>query len=430
MVQMNKQTYQDIEETVHSKKLDNGLTVILLRKPEMSKTYSLFSTKYGSIDQTFTPIGEKEMVTVPDGVAHFLEHKLFEKEDRDVFADFGRQGASPNAYTSFTNTAYLFSATDNIEQNVETLLDFVQEPYFSEQSVEKEKGIIKQEIMMYDDQPDWQAMMGTIKSLFKNHPVKTDIAGTVASIETITKDDLYTCYHTFYHPENMTLFIAGNFAVEEMMAMIETNQANKSFTKMDEIMRDYPEEPEEVAIKKQQITMPVSIPKCMVGIKESSEELSGAAFIKKDLLQGMIVEHYFSKSGAFYQELYAEQLIDASFEFSTSLEANFGFTMIGENTKQPDAFANKVKELLISTQTASLTEEEFATMKKKEIGQMLRAMNSLEYIANQYTHYHSFGVDLFTIIPEIQSLTLEDANDFLQHWIHEDRLAVCEIVGE
>lgn len=430
MVQMNKQSYQDIEETIHSKKLDNGLTVMLLRKPEMSKTYSLFSTKYGSIDQTFIPIGEKEMVTVPDGVAHFLEHKLFEKEDRDVFADFGRQGASPNAYTSFTNTAYLFSATDNIEQNVETLIDFVQDPYFSEQSVEKEKGIIAQEIMMYDDQPDWQAFMGTIKSMFKNHPVKTDIAGTVASIETITKDDLYTCYNTFYHPENMTLFIAGNFAVEEMMAMIEANQANKSFTKMDDITRDYPEEPEEVAMEKHQITMPVSIPKCMVGIKESSTELSGTAFIKKDLLQGMIVEHYFSKGGAFYQALYAEQLIDASFEFSTSLEANFGYTLIGGNTNQPDELAKKVKKLLLSTQTASLTEEEFATMKKKEIGEVLRSMNSLEYIANQYTHYHSFGIDFFTIIPEIQSLTLEEANHFLQNWIHEDRLAVCEIVGE
>src|SRR5690625_1167204 len=272
---------------------------------------------------------------------------------------------------------------------LDTLLNYSQESYCSEQSVEKEKGIIKQEIMMYDDQPDWQAMMGTIQSLFKNHPVKTDIAGTVASIETITKEDLYTCYHTFYHPENMTLFIAGNFAVEEMMAMIETNQANKTFTKMDEIIRDYPEEPEEVAIEKHEIKMPVSIPKCMVGIKESSKELSGAAFLKKDLLQGMIVEHYFSKGGAFYQELYAEQLIDASFEFSTSLEANFGFTMIGGNTNQPEAFADKVKDLLISTQTASLTEEEFATIKKKEIGQMLRSMNSLEYIANQNTHYYS-----------------------------------------
>src|SRR5690625_908237 len=141
----------------------------------MAKTYGLFSTNYGAIDQTFIPIGEESKVTVPEGVAHFLEHKLFEKEDRDVFADFGKQGASPNAYTSFTKTAYLFSATKNIEENVETLINFVQDPYFSEQSVEKEKGIIAQEINMYDDQPDWQSFMGTIKSMFKNHPVNIDI---------------------------------------------------------------------------------------------------------------------------------------------------------------------------------------------------------------------------------------------------------------
>src|SRR5699024_10923918 len=136
---------------------------------------------------------------------------MFEKEDRDVFADFGKQGASANAYTSFTKTAYLFAATNQVEKNVTTLLNFVQDPYFSDDSVEKEKGIIAQEIEMYNDQPDWQSFMGTLRALFHQHPVKIDIAGTVDSIQSITKDDLYTCYNTFYHPENMSLFIAGNF---------------------------------------------------------------------------------------------------------------------------------------------------------------------------------------------------------------------------
>lgn len=217
---MHKQTYVDIEETLYTKKLENGLTVLLLPKQEMSKTYGLFSTDYGSIDQTFVPINDDREITVPDGIAHFLEHKLFEKEDRDVFADFSKQGASPNAFTSFTKTAYLFSATNHIEKNVLTLLDFVQDPFFSEASVEKEKGIIAQEIKMYNDQPNWQSFMGTIQAMFKNHPVKIDIAGTVESIEKITKDDLYTCYRTFYHPENMTFFLTGNFNGEEMMSLI------------------------------------------------------------------------------------------------------------------------------------------------------------------------------------------------------------------
>lgn len=426
---MTRQTYKEINEVIYTEKLDNGLTVSLLPKPEMAKTYGLFTTNYGSIDQTFVPIGEDKETTVPEGVAHFLEHKLFEKEDRDVFADFSKQGASPNAYTSFTKTAYLFSATNHVEKNVETLIDFVQAPYFSEASVEKEKGIIAQEIKMYDDQPDWQSFMGTIKSMFKNHPVNIDIAGTVDSINTITKDDLYTCYHTFYHPENMILFIAGNFDASKMMQFIKDNQAKKDFEKMDHIERAFPDEPTEVIKKENKIIMPVSVPKCTVGIKESVTELSGDSFLKKDLLQSMVMDHFFSKGGPFYQTLYDEALIDSSFYFETNLEKNFGYSFIGGNTDQPEKFAGKVKELLQTTNQASLSAEEFERMKKKRIGKLLRAMNSLEFIASQYTQYRLLGVDFFQIIPAIQALTLEEANQFVQNWISEDRLAVCTIAS-
>jgi predicted Zn-dependent peptidase len=426
---MNKQVYEMIAETVYSKKLANGLTVFLLAKPEMSKTYGLFSTDYGSIDQKFIPIGEDSETTVPEGVAHFLEHKLFEKEDRDVFADFGRQGASPNAYTSFTKTAYLFSATDQIEKNVQTLIDFVQDPYFSVQSVEKEKGIIAQEIKMYDDQPDWQSFMGTIKSMFRNHPVNIDIAGTVDSINAITKDDLYTCYNTFYHPENMILFIAGNFDAKKMMEGIEENQSAKTFKPMNEIRRFYPEEPAQIAEKETRINMPVSIPKCTIGIKENTAALQPEAFLKRDLLQSMVLDYYFSKGGPFYQELYNASLIDDSFYFEASLEKNYGYSLIGGNTHQPDAFADKVKQQLLSTNHASLSEETFARMKKKKIGQLLRAMNSLEFIAGKSIHYHTLGIDFFELIPSIHALKLGDANLFIKNWIKEDRLSACKITA-
>ncbi|WP_164668936.1 EF-P 5-aminopentanol modification-associated protein YfmH [Virgibacillus doumboii] len=427
---MNKQVYDDIKETLYKQNLENGLTVFLLPKPEMAKTYGIFSTNYGSIDQTFVPINGTEKITVPEGVAHFLEHKMFEKEDRDVFADFGKQGASANAYTSFTKTAYLFAATNHIEKNVETLLDFVQNPYFSEESVEKEKGIIDQEIEMYNDQPDWQSFMGTLRSLFHNHPVKIDIAGTVDSINAITKDDLYTCYNTFYHPENMTLFIAGNFDAQQMMNLIEKNQASKDFEKMEDIQREFPQEPEAVAIKENKINMPVSIAKCTIGIKESSAELTGQEFLEKDLLQSMLLDFYFSKGGPFYQQLYEENLIDDSFYFETNLEKTFGYSFIGGNTNKPDQFIEKVQELLRTTNNATFTAEEMERMKKKKIGQLLRAMNSLEFVANKYMHYHSVGVDLFELIPAIQSFTEEHFNAFVQNWINDDRLAVCKIVNE
>lgn len=430
MIIVNKKVYTDIEETVYKKTLNNGLTVLLLPKNEMAKTYSLFTTNYGSIDQTFIPFNQDEKVTVPDGIAHFLEHKLFEKEDRDVFSDFGKLGASANAYTSFTKTAYLFSATSNIEKNVETLLDFVQDPYFSEQSVEKEKGIITQEINMYNDQPDWQSFMGTIKSMFKAHPVKADIAGTVDSIQKITKDDLYMCYETFYHPENMTIFVAGNFNANAMMEFIERNQAKKTFPKLGEIKRLFPDEPKEVAMKEQNVVMPVSIPKVSVGIKESNEKMAGDVFLKRDLFQSMFLDYFFSTGGPFYQTLYEENLIDDSFEFSTSLEETFGYSIISSNSPDPTAFSQRVKELLLSTNKVTFTNEQFATVKKKKIGQLLRAMNSLEFIANQYTHYDVLGFDFFQLIPTVQSLTLEEANDFIANWIDERQLTVFTISPE
>ncbi|MDP4170520.1 MAG: pitrilysin family protein, partial [Bacillota bacterium] len=200
---MESLMFEQLQEELYFEKMSNGLHVYILPKKGFNKTYATFTTKYGSVDNTFVPLGKEEFVKVPDGIAHFLEHKLFEKEDGDVFQQFSRQGASANAFTSFTRTAYLFSSTSSVEKNLETLIDFVQDPYFTEKTVEKEKGIIGQEITMYDDNPDWRLYFGLIQNLYKNHPVKIDIAGTIESISHITKDWLYECYHTFYHPSNM-----------------------------------------------------------------------------------------------------------------------------------------------------------------------------------------------------------------------------------
>ncbi|MFS0751784.1 EF-P 5-aminopentanol modification-associated protein YfmH [Oceanobacillus sp. 1P07AA] len=427
---MNKEVFQELGETLYTKQLPNGLNVYLLPKSEMSKTYGIFSTNYGSVDQTFIPLGENNKITVPEGVAHFLEHKLFEKEDRDVFADFSKQGASPNAFTSFTQTAYLFSATSQIEKNVLTLIDFVQDPYFSEESVEKEKGIIAQEIKMYDDQPDWQSFMGTIKAMFHEHPVNIDIAGTVESISSITKDDLYTCYRTFYHPENMSLVVAGNFNPQSMMDLITDNQSKKDFQKLEKIQRFLPDESDHVSEKNKKIKMPVSIPKCTVGIKEPINNLKGNDFLRRDLMVGMFLSHFFSTGGPFYQKLYKEGLIDDSFYFETNLDATFGYSLIGTNTDQPEQFSNRVIELLLSTKDTTLDKETFTRMKKKKIGQLLRSMNSLEFTANKFTSYLHLGVNLFEIVPFIQQLTVDDANQFLQDWIIEQRLATCTISAE
>lgn len=424
---MHKQTYDQLKETVYTETLDNGLRVFLLPKPEMTKTFGIFTTDYGSIDQSFTPINQKEHATVPDGIAHFLEHKLFEKEDHDVFQDFTKRGASANAFTSFTKTAYLFSSTTEVENNIETLLDFVQDPYFSDQSVEKEKGIIAQEIQMYDDQPDWRSFFGTLKSMYHHHPVRTDIAGTVASIQDITKEDLYTCYQTFYHPANMVISVAGNFDPEQMMGLIRSNQEAKSFSPLEKIERSFPEEPETVATPKEVIEMPVSISKCMVGVKENVNAVDDS-FMENDLLADMLLEHFYSKSGPFYQALYEQDLIDDSFSFESSREKNFAFSILGGNTENPDKLADVLKEQLLSWKDAQITEEDFVRMKRKKTGELLRGMNSLENMANQFTHYKLLGFDYFDLLPTTEKLTLEAANRFLNNWVHEMNVSVCQIV--
>ncbi|MER1935456.1 MAG: pitrilysin family protein, partial [Priestia megaterium] len=248
---MEKIEFSQLQEQLYHEKMDNGLQVYILPKPEFNKTFATFTTNYGSIDNQFVPLNENEMTKVPDGIAHFLEHKLFEKEDGDVFQQFSKQGASANAFTSFTRTAYLFSCTSNFEENLETLVDFVQEPYFSEKTVEKEKGIIGQEITMYDDNPDWRLYFGTIQNMYKNHPVKIDIAGTIESISHINKDLLYTCYETFYHPSNMLLFIVGPVDAEKVMKQVRDNQQKKDYKEISDIQRHFDEEPETVDQEKQ-----------------------------------------------------------------------------------------------------------------------------------------------------------------------------------
>lgn len=422
--------YEHVDELLYTKKLANGLTVFLLPKTHVHKTFAIFMTNYGSMDNTFIPLHGQEPIRVPDGIAHFLEHKLFEKKDRDVFADFAKLGASANAYTSFTKTAYLFTTTENVNENVRTLIDFVQEPYFSDASVEKEKGIITQEILMYQDQPDWVSYMQTIKNMYHELPIHIDIAGTVTSIQEITKEDLYTCYETFYHPHNMVLFIIGNFAVEELSALIEENQAQKQFSAQHEIKRFYPEEPSAVVTREKVMHMPVELPKVNVGIKARANFADRNDQLKTELIQQMLLDYFFSPSGAFYHNLLAEQLIDESFEYSTTVEKQFNFTMLGGNTLYPDKLVAKLRDLLLQMKTITITEEQFTLMKKKKIGDTLRAMNSLENIANQYVHYYFQDIDYFTIIPFIQNLTLHDLQTQLHAWIHEDRVTSLIITKE
>lgn len=420
---MEKIEHSQLKETIYYEQLSNGLKVYLLPKPGYNKTYATFTTRYGSIDNHFQPPG-KEEIRVPDGIAHFLEHKMFEEPEGDVFNKFSKQGASANAFTSFNRTAYLFSCTENVEKNLQTLIDFVQHPYFTDESVEKEKGIIGQEIRMYDDNPDWRCHFGLIGAMFQNHPVKIDIAGTIESISKIDKETLYTCYHTFYHPSNMLLFVVGPIDPKAIMDQVRQNQADKAYEKQEDIRRIYPEEDEKVAQEKVEAHLSVGVSKCLFGFKENRIGLSGDDLVKQELATEVMLEALFGQGSELYQSLYDEGLIDDHFGYDYTLEEGYGFSMVGGDTADPDQLLARIREELPSIKETGIPEETVDRIRKKKLGNYLRFYNSPEWIANQFTHYRLNDTDLFNIIPMLEQLKSEEVNKRLQEHIDWDRFAV------
>jgi predicted Zn-dependent peptidase len=426
---MEKITFDQLQEELFHEKMSNGLNVYILPKKGFNKTYCTFTTKYGSVDNTFVPLGKDEYVKVPDGIAHFLEHKLFEKEDGDVFQQFSRQGASANAFTSFTRTAYLFSSTSDVEKNLETLVDFVQSPYFSEKTVEKEKGIIGQEITMYDDNPDWRLYFGLIQNLYQNHPVKIDIAGTIESIAEIDKDWLYECYNTFYHPSNMLLFIVGPVDPEKIMTQVRENQAKKDYKDMPEIKRKFEEEPTQAAEKKQVLQMNVQTSKTLLGIKALHVDQTGEVLLKNELTMNVLLDLLFGKSSDNYNKLYDEGLVDETFSYDYTQEQGFGFAMVGGDTAEPDKLSDRLKQMLLDAKHGSVfNDEQLDRAKKKKIGAFLRAVNSPEYIANQFTRYAFNDMNLFDVVPTLEKITLQDLQTLASEVISEERFSVCQVI--
>ncbi|MBS7345512.1 MAG: insulinase family protein [Caryophanon sp.] len=426
---MEKITFDQLDETLYYEKMDNGLDVYILPKKGFSKTFVTFTTKYGSIDRTFVPLGEQEMITVPDGIAHFLEHKMFEKEDGDVFQKFSELGASANAFTSFTRTAYLFSATNHVYDSTKTLLDFVQQPYFTDETVNKEKGIIGQEITMYDDQPDWRQYFGTIENMYHNHPVKIDIAGTIETIDGITAEHLYTCYNTFYHPSNMLVFAIGAVDPEEMMTFIRNDQASKEFPAPTPLNRHFDEEPTAVAVKERTLYMDVQKPKAMVGLKAKQVDLQGADMLKHELAMNIGFELLFGRTSPFYTRVYEADLIDESFGQDFSLEQGFGFGLIGSDTFEPERLIAEIQqELAAAEQTLPFTAEDVERMKRKKIGFYLRAMNSIEFIANSFTRYKFNDMNLFDAVPTLEQLTFADIQHALTSIQGKDQQTIFTVL--
>lgn len=419
---MYEKHYPQLKETVYSETLTNGLQVTIVPKKGFRKTYAVFTTNYGSIDNEFVPIGLDRIAHVPDGVAHFLEHKMFEKEDGDVFQKFGQLGASANAYTSFTKTSYLFSTTDHVYENLETLLDFVQDPYFTEETVEKEKGIIAQEIQMYQDSPDWRLSFGLLNNLFPTHPIHIDIAGTVESIQDIRPEDLYMSYDTFYHPSNMKLLVVGNVDPEMTLAFIKENQDSKDFIAVPPVKRHTPVETKDAIIHESHIEMDIMRPKVLVGGRYFGELPEKPL----DRHRFQLAAHYglsllFGETSRHYSEWYENGLIDDSFYNSFSLERDLCFFEIGGDTPNPELLASNIEALLMSLPALDLTEEGLERLKRQHLGRLLNSLNSVEFIANHFEDDND-GVSIFDQPELIETITIQDVKAALNKIISHDTL--------
>ncbi|QGP76534.1 EF-P 5-aminopentanol modification-associated protein YfmH [Tetragenococcus halophilus] len=422
---MNKKVYSTLNEKLYTEVLDNGLTVFILPKREFHKTYGLFSTNYGSIDNEFAYQGEKRK-KVPDGIAHFLEHKMFEKKEGDIFQEFGRLGASANAFTSFTKTSYLFSATDHIKDNLLTLLDFVQAPYFTPETVEKEKGIIAQEIQMYQDNPDWQLFFGLLQNLYPKHPLHIDIAGTVNSIDKITADDLYECYQTFYHPSNMILFVVGNIDPQETMSWVKNNQAEKNFTDIREIYRYFPQETTFDINSYSSKTMSVSRPKATLGVRGFQENLpkGDKAQLRFRTAMNLLLQLLLGNTSKNYLRLYQEGIIDDSFGFDFSLERSFHMADFFSDTGRPEEFLQEIEDILLNfANEEEVNEENLERLKKKMLGKYFQSLNSLEFIANQFTQDLFGTLTLFDLPEIIRSIQLQDCLDAGNYLLKKEAMA-------
>lgn len=419
---MEKIEYQQVGEVAYHEKLANGLQVTVIPKKGFRKTYALFTTNYGSIDNEFIPIGLDTYTRVPDGVAHFLEHKMFEKKDGDVFQLFGQLGASANAFTSFTKTSYLFSTTANIYENLEVLLNFVQDPYFTDETVNKEKGIIAQEIKMYEDDPDWQLTFGVLRNLFPTHPLHIDIAGTVESIQDITPEDLYLCYDTFYHPSNMKLLVVGNVDPEMTVEFIRENQAQKDFIDMPPVNRRYPVENEGAIIHESRMQMDIAQPKVMVGgryfgwLPEDGYKRRQFRFAAQFGLALL-----FGNTSRNYSEWYQSGLIDDSFSYEFNLERDLCYFAIGGDTNNPDQLVQQIEATLLNLPAGDLTADKLDLLKKRRIGQLMNQMNSVEFIANHYDDEND-GITLFDLPELIAEITINDVKESLNHLIQPNTL--------
>ena len=396
-----QESYQKIDHP-------SGLTLLLYPMEGFSSAYAMLTTDYGSVDMAFRTDPQADFTRIPAGTAHFLEHKMFENEDGDAFAKYAATGASANAFTSFDKTSYLFGCADHFEESLRILLEFVTTPYFTQQTVSKEQGIIGQEIKMYDDNPDWRVLFNLLKAMYVKHPIAIDIAGTVESIAEITADSLYETYRAFYNLRNMVLTVAGSFSPDAVVRIADEMLRPAPQLQLE---RDFVQEPEQVAQKRIEQKFPVASPMFALGLKvcPADPKTNAANSIVNEIVNEVLA----GDASPLYRRLYDSGLINATFDSETDCGKDFSTVIFSGESKDPDRVAREILQEIERIQKEGIDPAAFEWGKKAVYGRYIRMLNRPDSIANAMVGAHFSGLGLYDLLEIAANATQEQAQQRL-----------------
>lgn len=402
---MNKITLNNLDIDIYHEYLDNGLNVYVIPKNDVNNIYATFTTNYGSNEVEFVPLGEKKMVKVPLGIAHFLEHKMFEQEDgKDPFAFFGERGSDANANTNNFKTTYLFSGPEFFEDNMNYLLDYVQSPYFTDENVEKEKGIIEQEIKMYQDDPYTTMYERLLKNSLINNPMKDPIIGTIESVKSITKEELYTCYNTFYHPANMFVVVSGNVDPEKTIKLIEENQKKKEFEDFNKIKVKEYKEPDKIEKAKETLNLNVTIPKVCLSYKINISKIKGVSERKVKTYLSIFFDLKFGMTSLLNEELRERDIItDSLGGDAIDVKSHVLYTVCGETNRKDEL----LEALMNSMEDLSINEDELERKKKVYLSSLIYMTDNIFRLNHKVMNdINKYGEIIDNNYDEIKSLNI------------------------
>lgn len=423
MYKVETQICDMLDENTYVTKLDNGLNVYICKKKGFKKKIGMFGTKYGSVTNDFVDIKTNTRIKVPDGIAHFLEHKLFEKEDQNALDMFSNIGVSSNAYTSFDQTVYYFETSNKFKESIELLVKLIKEPYFTDENVAKEQGIIGQEIMMYDDDPSSVVYMNALKAMYQKNNVRTDIAGTIDSISHITKELLYTCYNTFYNPSNMFFIVVGDVDVDDTIKLIDKNikkYETKNKPHLEEIKKFYEEEDKNICKKEIVEKMDIFMPLICIGYK--LDIVKKEEIVKRALVADIVSDMYFSKITEFFKDEYDKGVLSDSLSFMYEGTDTFSHVIISTESTKINELQKDLFEYIDKIKNIDVDEELFGIVKNNKIGSLVSVSDNLNVSYRRIIDSILCGIDVYSDVNLIKSITKDDVKEFLNLLSEENRV--------